>query len=353
MGRDSELRGRTDQRAGSKALGAGIIGLGVGARHAAEFEHHPDCRLVALCDRDPVKRELARARWPGARVYEHAEALIDDAEVDVVSIASFDEAHYDQLCRTLDAGKHAFVEKPICTREEELADLRSRLARRPDVKVSSNLILRKAPRFVDLKARVQQGTLGRIYYAEGSYDYGRLQKLDGTWRGTAPGYSVVLGGAVHLADLLLWLMEGRAPVEVMAMGNRIASAEAQLSFAPNDMVAALVRFDDGAIAKLGANFGCVRPHFHQLSVYGTLGTFENGPKAGRYWWHRDPAVPSERADLPYPGAGKGDLIPGFVDAILGRAADEIGIAEIISCMAVCLAIERASRSGRAVVIGKD
>ncbi len=325
----------------------------MGERHATEFDRHPDCRLVALCDLDPVKREQARARWPGTRVYECAEALIDDAEVDVVSIASFDGAHYGQLCRTLDAGKHAFVEKPICTREEELADLRNRLARRPDLKISSNLILRKAPRFADLKARVQQGALGRIFYAEGDYDYGRLQKLDGTWRGTAPEYSVVLGGAVHLVDLLLWLMAGRAPVEAMAMGNRIASAEARLSFEPNDMVAALVRFDDGAIAKLGANFGCVRPHFHRLSVYGTLGTFENGPEAGRYWWHRDPAMPPEQADLPYPGAGKGDLIPGFVDAILGRAADEIGVAEIMSCTAVCLAIERASRSGRAEVISKD
>lgn len=337
----------------SRQLGAGIIGLGVGERHAAGFANHPDCRIVALCDLDPAKQAAARERWPEARIYDRAEALIDDAGVDIVSIASYDDAHYSQLCRALDAGKHAFVEKPVCTTEEELADIRARLRRRPDLKVSSNLILRKAPRFADLKARIERGALGRIYYLEGDYDYGRLYKLDGTWRGSTPGYSVVLGGAIHLVDLLLWLMAGRTPVEAMAMGNRIASAEARLSFAENDLVAALVRFDDGAVAKISANFGCVRPHFHRLSVYGTLGTFENGPQEGRYWWQRDPGVRPEPADLAYPGAAKGDLIPGFVDSVLGRGPNEITTAEILTCMTACMAIERASRTGHPVAIGKD
>jgi predicted dehydrogenase len=331
-------------------LGAGIIGLGVGERHIAGFDAHPGCRVVALCDIDPAKRAAAAARYPDKRIYAHAEALIDDREVDIVSIASYDNAHYGQLCRTLEAGKHAFVEKPLCTTEDELVDLRSRLARRPDLKLSSNLILRKAPRFADLKARVASGRLGRIYYLEGDYDYGRLQKLDGTWRGTTPGYSVVLGGAVHLVDLLLWLMQGRKPVEAMAMGNRLASADAGISFSSNDLVAALVRFDDGAIAKISANFGCVRPHFHRLAVYGTIGTFENGPEEGRYWNQRDPLAAPERAVLPYPGAAKGDLLPGFVDAVLGKAASEIGVDEILAGMAVCLAIERAAREGRPVPV---
>jgi len=337
----------------NKPIGAGIIGLGVGELHIAGFEAHPDCRVVALCDIDPAKRAMARERYPRARVYERAEALIDDQEIGIVSIASYDDAHYAQLCRTLDAGKHAFVEKPICTRDKELAEIRARLQRRPDLKISSNLILRKTPRFADLKARVAGGRLGRIYYLEGDYDYGRLHKLDDAWRGTAPDYSVILGGAVHLVDLLLWLMAGRTAVEATAMGNRISSAEAGLPFVSNDLVAALLRFDDGAIAKISANFGCVRPHFHRVSVYGTLATFENGTEDGCYWTQRDPAVPPERTGLPYPGAAKGDLIPGFVDAVLGRGTAEVSTTEILACMAVCMAVDRACREGRPVTIRYD
>jgi predicted dehydrogenase len=335
-------------------IGAGIIGLGVGERHIAGFAAHPGCRVVALCDSDPAKRDMARAKYPEARVYDRAEALIDDPKVGIVSIASYDADHYGQLCRTLDAGKHAFVEKPICTRDEELSDLRARLGRRPGLQISSNLILRKAPRFVDLRARVVRGDLGRLYYAEGDYDYGRLQKLgDDTWRGAAPGYSVMLGGGVHLVDLVLWLLAGRRAVEAVAMGNRISSQEAGLGFAANDLVAALVRFDDGAVAKLGANFGCVRPHYHRLSIYGTRGTFENGPEDGRYWSTRDPEAAPERATLQYPAEAKSDLIPGFVDAALGRAPAEIGAAEVLDCMSVCLAIDRACRDGRPAAIRYD
>ena len=245
------------------------------------------------------------------------------------------------------------MEKPICTREEELVGQRARLARRPHLKLSSNLILRKAPRFADLKARVAQGALGRIYYLEGDYDYGRLHKLEQTWRGAIPDYSVTLGGAIHLVDLLLWLMAGRVPVEAMAMGNRICSAEAGMRFALNDLVAALLRFDDGALAKISANFGCVRPHFHRVSVYGTRGTFENGTEEGRYWAERDPAVRPERAVLADPGAAKGDLIPGFVDSVLGRGPGEVSAREILTGMAACLAIDRACREGQPVAIRLD
>ena len=36
----------------------------------------------------------------------------------------------------------------------------------------------------------------------------------------------------------------------------------------------LLRFADGTVAKTAANFGCVYPHFHRLSIYGTTATFE-------------------------------------------------------------------------------
>lgn len=335
------------------SLGAGVIGLGVGERHIAGFEARPECRVVALCDIDPAKRAMAKERYPHMRIYERSDDLIDDPRVNVVSIASYDDAHYGQLCRALDLGKHAFVEKPLCVRDEELSDIRARLRARPELKISSNLILRRAPRFADLKARIDAGTMGRVYYVEGDYDYGRLHKLDRTWRGNMPDYSVMLGGGVHLVDLVLWLMGGRRPVEAMAMGNRIASAEAGIPFAPDDLTVGLLRFADGAIAKVSANFGCVKPHYHRLMVYGTRGTFENGPEAGRYWFERDPQAAPQAATLAYPGAAKGDLIPSFVDALLGRGPAEVGNAEVLDCMSVCMALDRSRADGRAVAIRYD
>ena len=51
--------------------------------------------------------------------------------------------------------------------------------------------------------------MGRLYYLEGDYAYGRLPKILSGWRAEIPIYSVVHGGAIHIIDLLLWLGGGQ------------------------------------------------------------------------------------------------------------------------------------------------
>jgi predicted dehydrogenase len=326
-------------------LRAGVIGLGVGERHIAGYRAHPDCEVIALADLDAGKREAAAARYPGMRLYVSAEALIDDPAIDVVSIASYDEAHAAQTLRALEAGKHVFAEKPLCQTAAELAAIAAALARHPELRLSSNLILRRAPRFRALKRRIEAGELGRLFHLEADYDYGRIHKIVDGWRGRQEYYSVMLGGGVHVVDLLLWLA-GERVVEVAAFGNRIATAGTGFRF--DDMVVAILRFASGAIAKVAANFGCVFPHFHRLLVYGTAATFENGIEEGSLWRSRDPEAAPEAMREDYPGAAKGDLIPSFVDAVLGRGGAEVGAHEALDAMSVCLAIDEAARSGRLV-----
>src|SRR5207244_3826116 len=110
-------------------------------------------------------------------------------------------------------------------------------------------------------------------FLEGDYNYGRLHKIVDGWRGKLPYYSVVHGGAIHLIDLLLWLT-GERIVEVTARGNQIASRGS--SFRNHDFVVALARLENGSLAKISANFGCIHPHFHAVNVYGTRATFQNG-----------------------------------------------------------------------------
>ena len=164
-------------------LRAGIIGLGVGEQHIAGYEAHPGCVVTALCDFDPAKEEMARAKYPDKRFYRRDTDLLDDPDIDVVSIASFDDYHHAQLVRALNNRKHVFVEKPLCQFEEQLRDIRLGLINNPDLLISSNLILRQSPRFLWLKEQIDQGHMGRIYYMEGDYNYGRLHKIIGGWRG--------------------------------------------------------------------------------------------------------------------------------------------------------------------------
>ena len=333
----------------SHKLRAGVIGLGVGEQHIAGYRRAVNVEVVALCDLDPEKRAMASAKYPGCAVYADAQEVISAPDIDVVSIASFDNHHAAQIVQALNLGKHVFCEKPLCTTEAELRDIRSAIERNPGTRLSTNTILRMSPRFRDLHGRIRRGEMGQIYYAEADYNYGRLHKLKEGWRGSIADYSVMLGGGIHMVDLLLWL-SGRRVVEVSAAGNKICSAG--YNFATPDMVVAILRFDNGMLGKVAANFGCVYPHFHKLSVYGTEATFENGRETASLYNSRDRDTPDiGKIDTAYPGIEKGDLIPGFIDAIRGTGSAEIGESEVFATMEVCLAIDRSLREGAPVRIG--
>lgn len=328
-------------------LNAAIIGLGVGERHIAGYEAQGGARVVALCDIDEQKREMAARRYPGRRITAHAEDVLSDPDIQVVSVASYDDAHFGQVLGALDAGKHVFVEKPLVLRPDDARAVREKLKSRPDLRLSSNLILRKVPRFADLKRRIGAGEFGTVFSLEANYQYGRLAKLTDGWRATMPGHSVVLGGGIHMADLAMWLLDDTI-IEVSAFGNRIASAA---SPHPNfDCVTASVRFAGGAVGQISANYGCVRPHYHALAVYGTEATFFNDPGDALLYRSRDPEREPERLDTAYPAAAKGDAIPSFLDSILGRGAPSVDEEDVFRSLSVCFAIERAAHEGGTVKV---
>jgi len=311
---------------------------------------HPDCRLAALCDRDPDKLAAVAAKLPAGRLYDRAEDLIDDPAVDLVAVASHDDDHHGQIVRALGARKHVFAEKPLCLESSELRAIRDAW-RRAGTRLSTNTVLRRSPRFRWLKDAVGDGRFGRVFCVEADYVYGRLHKLTNGWRGRIPGYSVMLGGGIHLVDLVLWI-SGERPVEVVAYGSDLASRGS--GFTGRDLVVALLRFDSGLVAKIGANFASVHPHFHRVLVYGTKATFENAPEfpsgPARVWNSRCADAPAQAIDAAYPGVRKGDLIPAFVDAVLGRGEPDVDEDEVFAAVSVCLAIDRAVSERRAVAV---
>jgi len=323
----------------------------VGEQHARAFLTQPECSLIALCDIDPLKLAAVGGRLPPTRRYSRAEDLIDDPDVNIVSIASYDDAHSSQIIRALRSGKHVFAEKPLCTTRGELREIRAALGQAVGMRLSTNTILRRSLRFRWLKKTIANGELGTLFSIEADYVYGRLKKLTEGWRGQIPGYSVVLGGGIHVVDLVLWV-SGQRPVEAVAYGSGIASRGSR--FKGNDLVLALLRFESGLVAKIGANFASVHPHFHRFLAYGTQGTFENSPDtgagSGRLWFSRDPETPPTRIDEPYPGVGKGELIPGFVDAVRGRGEPDVSEDDVFAALSVCLSIDESVATGKPVII---
>jgi len=328
-------------------LNVGIIGLGVGEQHIVGYGRHPRCEVVAVCDFNPERLATAGVRYPELSLTADAEEILTDSRIDCVSIASYDNHHGAQVCMALDNDKHVFVEKPLCVHEGEAVAIRDRLLRKPHLKLSSNLVLRRSPRFRLLKKMIGTGEFGDIYYLEGDYNYGRIEKLTAGWRGDLDFYSVVYGGGVHLIDLMLWLT-GDDITEVSAFGNAICTRGTKFRFP--DLVASLLRFRSGAVGKMTANFGCVFPHFHPLALYGTTATFINGRDAGMLYRSRDPLVEPEAVTAAYPGVHKGEFLENFIEAILTDTPPEVTPREIFAAMSVCFAVEKAVKSGKAVKV---
>jgi predicted dehydrogenase len=325
----------------------GIIGLGVGEQHIAGYEAHEAARVTALCDMDEARLAEVAERHPGRRLFTDAAELIADPELDVVSIASYDSSHFELVAMALRAGRHVFVEKPLCLHRADADELWDLWRERPELRLSSNVPLRMSPRFAELRDWIAEGRLGELFYVEGDYDYGRLWKITQGWRADEAFYSVVLGGAVHMVDLLLWLTGCRV-VEVSAQGSRKATEATR--FAYDDFVVATLTFDDGTIGKVSANFAIVHPHFHALKVCGTKGTFVNRLGDAELWTASGDDARPEAVPTAYPGMRKGDLLHSFVESIVSGAKAVVPGEDVFETMAVLFAIEEAAASGDRVQV---
>lgn len=328
-------------------LKAGVIGLGVGEQHIAGYQTHPACEVVIVCDFSEEKLYMAQKKYPKFKLTTSADEVLENPELNIVSIASYDNYHYEQVVRAICHDKHVFVEKPLCLYEQEAEHIRTLLKEKSFLKLSSNLILRMSPRFRLVKESIQQRELGQVYYVEGDYYYGRLHKITEGWRGKIDFYSVVYGGAVHVIDLLLWLT-GDTVVEVSAYGNNIASQGTNFRY--NDLVACLLKFQSGMIGKVTANFACVFPHFHNLMICGTQKTFMNGREYGMLFESRNPNEGMRKIFAAYPGVQKGELIYSFVESILGNSPAIVTTEDVFKTMSVCFAIEKATHQTMPVTV---
>ena len=328
---------------------AGIIGLGVGEKHIESYQGHPQCEVVALCDFSEEKISMVKNRYPGLKLTKKAEEILDDPEIDIVSIASFDNYHYEQIIQGLNNDKHLFVEKPLVLHPEEAKSIRKILNKKPSIRLSSNLNLRTTPRFIRLKEAVQSGELGRVYYLEGDYLWGRISKLTDGWRKEMDFYSIVHGAAVHMIDLILWIMEMK-PLEVKGYGNRIATQNSGFKF--NDFAVILMRFENGMIAKVSANGGCVHPHFHRMGVFGTKKTFSYDISGGKMIDSSDPNADIVALIEEYPATNeRKKVITTFIDSILNTGTKPVvSCEEVFETLSVCFAAEKSIHENRSILV---
>lgn len=314
-------------------LKVGIIGLGVGEKHIDGYRSSGLAEVVKICDFDRGKLHEVARRNRVKNLTLSATDVLDDPTIDVVSIASFDNYHTDQIIRALRHKKHVFVEKPLCLNQIELNNIKAAYSAAINQGfkpiLSSNFILRLEDRFIKLKKCIENGMLGEIYLVETCYDYGRLKKITEGWRTLIEDYSVMHGGGIHVLDLVQWLT-GKNYNCKSALASKVVTQGT--CFKPPDAILSFGYLGSDIIAKVGANFGSQTRHFHQLKIYGTKGTFVHDCGDAQYYLGSEPDVVNYRDDSLFPSTKKGDLIPRFIDAIANDTVLDIDFDYVTSLM---------------------
>jgi predicted dehydrogenase/threonine dehydrogenase-like Zn-dependent dehydrogenase len=106
----------------------GIINVGViGAGGFAGQVHLPNLlklrdkyRIYAVMNKTPHKAKAIAAQYSAHYATCNVDDIFNDKDIDLVLISTRHHLHGEYVLKALDAGKHVFVEKPLCTREEEL-----------------------------------------------------------------------------------------------------------------------------------------------------------------------------------------------------------------------------------------
>lgn len=104
----------------ARAVKLGLIGIGVGAAEILPaMEAMKEIDLVAGADIVPATRDRFQQRYPAARVYDSADKLCADPNVEAVWIASPNRFHGPHTILAAQHGKHVVVEKPMAISIEE------------------------------------------------------------------------------------------------------------------------------------------------------------------------------------------------------------------------------------------
>ena len=100
-------------------LKIGVIGLGVGEQHVIGYQRIPNVEVTDICDIDPSVLKIVGDRNSVPNRHQDYKQITENPNIDVVSIASYDNCHAIQAISAFENGKHVMIEKPLALNRHE------------------------------------------------------------------------------------------------------------------------------------------------------------------------------------------------------------------------------------------
>ena len=251
-----------------RSVGTALIGLGkVADTHAAALASLPASRFIAVCDPVLERCKAFAARY-GVRAYQHVADLLDDAEVQVVTICTPHPTHAELAIRAAEAGRHVLVEKPMAIR---LADCDAMIDAAATHRVKLGVVSQRRyyEPLIRMRRAISEGRIGQpalgtlMVLGWRSEEYYRLDPWRGTWAGEGGGLLVTQ--ITHHLDLFQWLM---GPVDEL-FGHWANLNHPSIEV--EDTAVAVLRFANGALGSIVASNSQKPGLFARIHVHGTSG----------------------------------------------------------------------------------
>lgn len=244
--------------AGARELRVGLIGLGsMGRNHLRILSSIGGARLVAVAD--PDRDALAGATTgSGAQGFAEPMALLGEADLDAVVIASPTTTHVALALAAIERGVATLVEKPLAATPEEAAALVD-AARSRGVPLQVGHVERFNPAVLELGRLLHEGRWLSSVYAITS-------RRAGPFPARIRDVGVTVDLATHDVDILSWIA-GERPVRVFAETAQRIHADHE------DLLFGLMSFPSGTVAMLDVDW-LTPAKRRQLAVVGEEGMFE-------------------------------------------------------------------------------
>jgi len=222
----------------SSQLGVGVVGHGYwGPNLVRNFAASAAARVVAVCDRDPLRLAALSRHHPDVSATSRFEDLLEDSSVEAIAVATPAHTHYELALAALKAGKHVLVEKPLAPTADLVRRLIDEAERRRLTLMVDHTFL-YTPSVRKICELVRRGEIGDVYY----YDSTRVSL--GLFQSDV---SVIWDLAVHDLSIIDHIID-EPPVAVSATGSR------HVDGSPENMAHLTLFFDSSCVAHVNVNW---------------------------------------------------------------------------------------------------
>jgi UDP-N-acetyl-2-amino-2-deoxyglucuronate dehydrogenase len=252
-----------------KQFGFGIVGAGIISDiHAQAIKAIPDAKLVGVYSRTKNKSQAFADKY-NCNSYDTLEALLQVASIDIVCICTPSGIHLDPAIKSINAGKHVVIEKPLEVSLEKCDQI---------IEASDKANLKTAvifpSRFYDagqqIRKAIDEKRFGDLALGDAYVKWSRSEAYyqSAAWRGTwlLDGGGALMNQGIHSVDLLQWYMGEVADVQSVMTNVKHKTIEVE------DTVVATLQFANGALGVIQCSTAVFPGALNRIEIMGTTGT---------------------------------------------------------------------------------